>query len=248
MRNSKAGTKERQPGASRFPALSFGKRKLPDETPGTGNSREKRLGRGREIDRGERVVYVIAGLGNPGARYENTRHNTGFDVLDILSRETGIPIVTKKYHALIGKGVIGGVKTVLVKPQTFMNLSGTSIREVLQYYDVPPERLIVICDDIHLDVGVLRIRKNGSAGGHNGLKHIIAELGSQEFMRIRVGAGKQPEEMDLISHVLSHYSKEEREELAPAEERAAKAALMLLSEPLEKVMNLYNGRGQEAGK
>ena len=191
-------------------------------------------------------MYVIAGLGNPGAKYENTRHNTGFDVLDILSERCGIAVTQKKHHALIGKGVVNGVKTVLVKPQTFMNLSGTAVREVLTYYDVPPERLIVICDDINLDVGVLRIRKNGSAGGHNGLKDIIREIGSQEFMRVRVGAGKQPEKTDLISHVLSHYTKEEREELDPAEERASRAAEMLLTESVEQVMNLFNGRGQEA--
>ena len=136
-------------------------------------------------------MFIIAGLGNPKKEYENTRHNVGFEVIDALADHYGIRVIDRKHRALVGKGVIEGQKVLLAKPLTYMNLSGESLREIIDYYKEDPEtQLLVICDDISLDVGQLRIRKKGSAGGHNGLKNIIANLGTQDFMRLRVGVEK----------------------------------------------------------
>ena len=148
-------------------------------------------------------MYIIAGLGNPGGKYDNTRHNIGFMVIDAAAEKYHIAVTEKKHKALIGKGIIGGEKVILVKPQTFMNLSGESIREVIDYYKIEEKtELIVISDDISLDVGTLRIRKKGSAGGHNGLKNIILHLGHDEFRRIKIGVGEKPAEYDLVDYVL----------------------------------------------
>ena len=157
-------------------------------------------------------MFIIAGLGNPSAQYEGTRHNVGFDVIDRLSEKYNISVDSKKHRALIGKGIIDGQKVILVKPQTFMNLSGESIRSIIDYYKVDPEQeLLVIYDDISLDVGQLRIREKGSAGGHNGIKNIIAQLGTQVFPRIKIGVGEKPKGYDLADYVLGHFSKAERE-------------------------------------
>ena len=142
-------------------------------------------------------MFVIAGLGNPGKEYAGTRHNVGFGALDELADKYRISVDTGKHKALIGKGIIEGEKVILVKPLTYMNLSGDSLREVLDYYKLPPERLLVIYDDINLDVGQLRIREKGSAGGHNGMKSIIARVGSDAFPRIRVGVGAKPPRMSI---------------------------------------------------
>ncbi|MEG2871488.1 MAG: aminoacyl-tRNA hydrolase, partial [Clostridium sp.] len=155
-------------------------------------------------------MYIIAGLGNPGKEYEGTRHNTGFMTIDVLADRYNIDIREKAHKALIGKGVIEGQKVILVKPQTYMNLSGESIRSVMDFYKVTPENFIVIFDDISLEPGQLRIRKKGSAGGHNGIKNIIAQLGTQEFARIKVGVGAKPPRMDLADYVLGHFSKGEK--------------------------------------
>ena len=187
-------------------------------------------------------MYVIAGLGNPGAKYQNTRHNAGFDVLDRLSLSYGIPLKEKKFNGLLGRGIIGGERVILVKPQTYMNLSGDCIAAVTHYYGVPQEQLIVVVDDVYLDAGVLRVRKSGSAGGHNGLKDIIKKLPGGDFPRVRVGVGKQPENMDLISHVLSHFTEEERAVMNVAEEDAAKAAVTIMTDGVESAMNLFNGK------
>lgn len=152
-------------------------------------------------------MYIIVGLGNPSKQYEGTRHNAGFMTLDVLADRYNIDISEKKHKALCGKGVIEGNKVVLLKPQTFMNLSGESVRAAADFYKVAPEEIIVIYDDISLEPGQLRVRKKGSAGGHNGMKNIIAHLGTQDFPRIRVGVGEKPAGMDLADYVLGRFSK-----------------------------------------
>ena len=162
-------------------------------------------------------MYIIVGLGNPGKEYETTRHNTGFQIIDIIAEKYNIDIVERKHKAWIGKGYIDGQKVVLVKPQTFMNLSGESVRAVIDYYKVDEkDELIVIYDDISMEVGQIRIRKKGSAGGHNGIKNIIAHLGHDTFLRIKVGVGEKPKGYDLADYVLGHFKKEEREEIGRA--------------------------------
>ena len=156
-------------------------------------------------------MFIIAGLGNPTKQYEGTRHNVGFDVIDRLSEKYNIAVDTKKHRALIGKGMIAGQKVILAKPQTYMNLSGESIRSLLDYYKVDEEHeLLVIYDDVSLGVGQLRIRAKGSAGGHNGIKNIIAHLGGQVFPRIKIGVGEKPPKYDLADYVLGHFSKAEK--------------------------------------
>lgn len=186
-------------------------------------------------------MYVIAGLGNPGKKYAKTRHNVGFDTLDIVADRYRIDISTEKFKALVGTGVIDGQKVILVKPQTFMNLSGESLRQVCDFYKIDPEEdLIVIYDDISLQPGQIRVRKKGSAGGHNGVKSIIAQLGTQVFKRVKVGVGEKPEGYDLADYVLGHFSFSERIEMEDAFDRAARAAAALVSEDADRVMNEYN--------
>ncbi|MBR6404739.1 MAG: aminoacyl-tRNA hydrolase [Lachnospiraceae bacterium] len=187
-------------------------------------------------------MVIIAGLGNPGRKYENTRHNAGFMALDALAESVGIRVNSRRFRALTGKGVIAGVPVLLMKPQTYMNLSGESIRAACDFFHVEPQDLIVFCDDVNFDPGILRIRKSGSAGGHNGLKNIIQQLGSQEFQRIRIGVGKQPEQMDLIDFVLSRFSEEEMKALREAANDAAEAAVVMLRDGTDAAMNRFNGR------
>ena len=153
-------------------------------------------------------MYIIAGLGNPDGRYENTRHNVGFEVIDILADRMGICADEKKHRALCGRGVLEGQKVILLKPQTYMNLSGESVRAAADFYKAEPENIIVVYDDISLEPGQLRIRGKGSAGGHNGIKNIIAHLGTQEFPRVKVGIGEKPKGMDLADYVLSRMPRE----------------------------------------
>lgn len=186
-------------------------------------------------------MYVIAGLGNPGAKYENTRHNIGFMVIDALAEKNRIPVTEKKHRALIGKGIIGGEKAILVKPQTFMNLSGESLREIIDYYKIEEKtELIVISDDISLGVGALRIRKKGSAGGHNGLKNIILHLGHDEFQRIRLGVGEKPSGYDLADYVLGHFQEEDKPFIAESVKQAAEAVEVMMAEGADKAMNQFN--------
>ncbi|MDE6924205.1 MAG: aminoacyl-tRNA hydrolase [Acetatifactor sp.] len=186
-------------------------------------------------------MYIIAGLGNPGRDYENTRHNIGFDVIDRLADQENIGVLEKKHKAIIGKGMIAGEKCILAKPQTFMNLSGESVRALLDYYKADETAdLIVISDDISLDVGQIRIRKKGSAGGHNGLKNIIAHLGHDSFMRVKMGVGEKPRGWDLADYVLGHFSPSEREIMDEAAERAADAVRMMIAEDVDVAMNEYN--------
>lgn len=186
-------------------------------------------------------MFIIAGLGNPTLQYEGTRHNVGFDVIDTLADRYNISVDTRKSRALIGKGMIEGHKVILVKPQTYMNLSGESIRSLVDYYKVDEEsELLVIYDDISLGVGQLRIRKKGSAGGHNGIKSIIAELGTDVFLRIKVGVGEKPKKYDLADYVLGHFSKAEKEQMQEGYQKAAEAVSMILNGETEAAMNQYN--------
>ena len=197
-------------------------------------------------------MYIIVGLGNPDRQYQNTRHNIGFDVIDIIADKNNITVKERKHKALIGKGIVGGQKAVLVKPQTYMNLSGESVREVIDFYKADEKsELIVISDDISLDVGQIRIRKKGSAGGHNGLKNIILHLGHDEFQRIKMGVGQKPEGYDLVDYVLGHFSKEEREIMDESAKRAADAIEVMIAEGADAAMNMYNsakGKEQHGGK
>ena len=187
-------------------------------------------------------MYLIAGLGNPGKQYENTRHNAGFMALDALADQLGTSIEEKKHKALCGKGLIGGEKVILLKPQTFMNLSGESIRAAADFYKVDPYHIIVIYDDISLEPGQLRIRKKGSAGGHNGIKSIIAHLGTQEFPRIKVGVGAKPDRMDLADYVLGHFSQIESRVMDDAAKEAGQAAQAMILDGIEAAMNRYNSK------
>ena len=191
-------------------------------------------------------MYIIAGLGNPTREYDKTRHNAGFSVIDVLADRHNIDVSEKKHKALCGKGMIEGEKVILVKPQTYMNLSGESIREVMDYYKLDPsEELIVIYDDISLNPGQLRIRLKGSAGGHNGIKNIIAQLGTQEFPRIKVGVGAKPPKMDLADYVLGHFSKEEQEQMEEGYEHAVCAVKEIVTGNIEAAMNEYNRKKKE---
>ena len=187
-------------------------------------------------------MYIIAGLGNPGGKYDNTRHNAGFRVMDILADRMGILVEEKKHKALCGRGVLEGQKVILLKPQTFMNLSGESIRELLGYYKADvSSQLIVISDDISLEPGQLRIRKKGSAGGHNGLKNIIANLGHDGFIRVKLGVGEKPRGWDLVDYVLGRFSPKDRQAVDEAIDLAADAVRMIIAEGPDAAMNRYNG-------
>lgn len=191
-------------------------------------------------------MYIIAGLGNPDRQYEGTRHNVGFDVIDRLSDKYDIAVDAKKNRALIGKGIIEGQKVILAKPQTYMNLSGESIRGLVDYYKIDEEHeLIVIYDDINLGVGQLRIREKGSAGGHNGIKNIISCLGTQVFPRIRVGVGEKPARYDLADYVLGHFSKAERELMSEGYDHAVTAVRMILSGRIGDAMSEFNRKKKE---
>lgn len=191
-------------------------------------------------------MFIIVGLGNPGKEYETTRHNAGFCSIDEIAAQNNITVTENSHKALVGKGYIDGQKVILVKPQTYMNNSGESVREVTDYYkiDVTSE-LIVIFDDISLDVGMLRIRDKGSAGGHNGIKSIISHLGTQEFVRIKVGVGEKIPQMDLADYVLGHFGKEDAEKMKEAYKHASEATKLLVTGEVEKAMNIYN---RKAGK
>lgn len=186
-------------------------------------------------------MYIIAGLGNPGKEYAGTRHNAGFVVIDALADKYNIDVDTAKHKGLIGKGIIDGHKVILVKPLTYMNLSGECIREVMDYYKADIDDLIVIFDDISLEPGRLRLRAKGSAGGHNGIKNIIAQLGSDKFKRIKFGVGDKPKEWDLADWVLSRYPKEVEADVENGIKKACDAVASIMNEGIESGMNKYNG-------
>lgn len=186
-------------------------------------------------------MVIIVGLGNPKKEYENTRHNIGFMAIDALAEKYNISVLDCKHKALIGKGVINGYKVVLVKPLTYMNLSGEAVRSVIDYYKVDAEsELIVIYDDISLDVGQLRIRKKGSAGGHNGIKNIIAQLGHDTFLRIKIGVGEKPKGYDLADYVLGHFGKEELAVMKDSLDKVDGAVNLMLAGEVDQAMNDYN--------
>lgn len=192
-------------------------------------------------------MYVIVGLGNPGKDYKNTRHNIGFDVIDALADVAGISVIEKKHKAIIGKGVLDGQKVILVKPQTYMNLSGESVRDIIDYYKVDEEQeLIVISDDTSLDVGNIRIRKKGSAGGHNGLKNIIAHLGHDTFMRVKMGVGEKPKGYDLADYVLGHFSSDERKIMDVSAKTAMEAIRLIMAGDADGAMNQYNRKSTQS--
>ncbi|MCC8102574.1 MAG: aminoacyl-tRNA hydrolase [Clostridiales bacterium] len=186
-------------------------------------------------------MYIIAGLGNPGRKYAHTRHNAGYEAIDRLADKYGIRIETERFRALTGTGVINGQKVLLLKPLTYMNASGESIRAACDFYKLNPEEaFIVLYDDISLPPGQLRVRAKGSAGGHNGIKNIIQHLGTQVFARVKIGVGEKPQEYDLVDYVLGHFPEEEWPTMTDAFSRAGDAAAMLLTEDVQAVMNAYN--------
>ena len=194
-------------------------------------------------------MFIIVGLGNPGKEYENTRHNAGFNSIDVLANKYNISIREAEHKALVGKGYIEGQKVILVKPQTYMNNSGEAVREITDYYKADPEsELIVLYDDISLPVGTLRIRDKGSAGGHNGIKSLIQHLGTQVFLRIKVGVGDKIPEMDLVKHVLGHFNKDDAEVMKDSFTKAAEATVMMLGGDIEKAMNIYNTKPKKEKK
>lgn len=188
------------------------------------------------------VRWLIVGLGNPGPKYEWTRHNMGFLVIDALAEREDIPVQRLKYKALTNTAVIGGESVLLMKPTTYMNLSGESVIQAAQFYKLPPERVLVLSDDVSLPQGKLRIRRSGSAGGHNGLKNIIQHLGTDQFPRIKIGVGGKPHpESDMADWVLGAPKGEDRKALEAAIERAADAVTLLLEQGTDAAMAKFNG-------
>ena len=186
--------------------------------------------------------WLIVGLGNPGREYERTRHNTGFRAIDLLAQTLGCKIDKAKFQGLYGQTVYNGTKLFLLKPQTYMNLSGRAVLQLSAYYSIPPERIIVLFDDISLEPGRLRVRGDGSAGGHNGIKSIIAELGSQNFPRVKIGVGAKPNpEFDLAAWVLSTFSAKEEKDLSFALKNVGQAALLIIDQGVPQAANQFNG-------
>lgn len=185
-------------------------------------------------------MYIIIGLGNPTREYQATRHNIGFDVITRISDEYNIPLDFKKHKAICGRGFIEGEKVVIAQPQTYMNLSGESVRELVDFYKVTPQEVIVIYDDISLDVGQLRLRSKGSAGGHNGIKSIISHLGTQDFPRVKVGVGDKPAGWDLADYVLSRFKEDEQLIIRDAIGKSSEAVKSIIKDGMESAMNIYN--------
>lgn len=188
-------------------------------------------------------MYIIAGLGNPGSKYENTRHNMGFKAIDAMASEFGIDVNRAKFKGLIGEGRIGSEKIILLKPQTYMNLSGQSVREIMNFYKIPEENLIVIYDDFDLPIGSIRVRKSGGPGTHNGMKSVVQELGSRKFPRVRVGIGSS--DGSTIQFVIGKVGKDEQQILNEAAEAAASAAADIIRIGIENAMNIHNTRKSE---
>lgn len=191
-------------------------------------------------------MFIIVGLGNPKKEYDNTRHNIGFALIDKLAEQFNISVMDCKHKALTGKGIINGQKVILAKPLTYMNLSGESVRQLVDYYKVDASsELIVISDDVSLPPGQIRIRKHGSDGGHNGLKNIILHLGGGEFRRIRIGVGEKPKGYDLADYVLGHFSREEKLLMEEGLDKAVKAVETILEGDIDKAMNEFNRKVNE---
>lgn len=188
------------------------------------------------------VEWLVVGLGNPGPKYEWTRHNMGFLVIDELAERESIPVQRLKFKALTNTAVIGGKSVLLMKPTTYMNLSGEAVGQAARFYKIPPERVLVISDDVALPQGKLRVRRSGSAGGHNGLKNIIAHLGSDQFPRVKVGVGGKPHpDSDMADWVLSPFTGQDRKAMEEAIARAADAVTLLLDQGVDQAMAKFNG-------
>lgn len=187
------------------------------------------------------MVFIV-GLGNPGTRFSATRHNIGFEVIDRLAYDYNIKVDKKKHHAFVGKGVIKGEKVVLMKPQTYMNDSGRAIADALNFYKEDSDAVIIVFDDTSLDIGRLRIRERGSAGGHNGIKSIISHLGTQEFDRVKVGVGEKPPGWNLADYVLSRFDDSEMTIVRKSVKMSADAVAHMVDQGAQKAMNLYNGK------
>lgn len=185
--------------------------------------------------------FLIVGLGNPGKKYEMTRHNAGFLAMDLMAIEEGVDIKKLKHHSLVADVKINGKRCLLMKPQTMMNNSGEAVIDAMKYYNISPENVIIIYDDISLDVGQTRIRRKGSAGGHNGIKSIISHIKSEDFLRVKIGVGKKPSpEYDLVNWVLGRFPKELEPDLKSALENTTKAVRLIVDGDIDKAMNLYN--------
>ena len=188
------------------------------------------------------VEWLVVGLGNPGDKYENTRHNVGFLTIDHIAGEQRVPVQKLKYRALTNTVELGGAKVLLMKPVTYMNLSGEAVGEAARFYKIPADHVLVISDDVSLPIGKLRIRKGGSAGGHNGLKNIIQHLGTDQFPRVKVGVGEKPHpDYDMADWVLSKFVGEDLKTITAAIEKAGKAVECLIAEGPDKAMNKFNG-------
>lgn len=185
-------------------------------------------------------MRLIVGLGNPGREYENTRHNVGFAFIDKLAFDFGIKVDERKHKGFLGKGMLAGEKVIVLKPQTYMNLSGESVRAAMDYYKLTPSDIIIVFDDISLEPGNIRIRTKGSAGGHNGIKSIIAHLGTQEFSRVKIGVGNKPEKTDLANHVLGKIKGNEQANIESALEDTKSAVVQMVAGETERAMNLFN--------
>ena len=196
----------------------------------------------RKKEFGGTYSYLIVGLGNPGSKYEMTRHNAGFLAVDLLALQEHVDIKKLKFHALVGDVRLGGERCLLMKPQTMMNLSGDAVAEAANFYKIPPERVLVLFDDISLDVGRTRVRRKGSAGGHNGIKSIIARLGSQDFPRVKIGVGAKPNpDHDLADWVLGSFSALDEKAMAVSLENAGQAALAIIDKGVPEAANRFNG-------
>ncbi|MBR0468856.1 MAG: aminoacyl-tRNA hydrolase [Mogibacterium sp.] len=201
----------------------------------------------KEVPGFAKDTYVIAGLGNPGKEYEDTRHNMGYKAIDVLSSNENIEVRRSKFHSLFGRGAIDGKKVILVKPETYMNRSGIAVREAAMYFDVAPENLIVIYDDIDLPVGAIRIRKSGGAGTHNGMKSVVQELGTKDFIRIRIGVGAAASDEDLVDRVIGKVPDAEKQLLQKSAAEAADAARDIIVLGVDNAMNRHNhGAAKEA--
>ncbi len=189
---------------------------------------------------GRKERYLIVGLGNPGGKYEATRHNMGFKAIDALADRWNVSVTHTKHQSLIGEANKGNCKVMLAKPQTYMNLSGDAVGKLVRYYKIPANHLLVIYDDLDLPAGTIRIRKKGGAGTHNGMRSVVGNLGFQDFPRIRIGIGNNRQQ-DIVDYVIGSVSKEERKLLEGAIEKASRAASLYITDGLEKAMNRYNG-------
>ena len=202
----------------------------------------KKLDEEKAAKASQPIEWIVVGLGNPGAKYDNTRHNAGFRALEGYCARSGQKIDRMKFKALAGEGMLGGKRVLFLKPQTFMNLSGEAVRQAVDFYKIPPERVLVVSDDTALAVGRLRIRKGGSAGGHNGLKNIIQHLGTDQFPRVRVGVGEKPHpDYDMADWVLGKFQGEDKKAIDGAVKRAADAVECFLKEGPDRAMNRFNG-------